>query len=270
MNGLKEIMRPKGFTLIEMMAALLIASVMLAAMYQNFIVTHRTYQLLEGFSLLQENARFSSDLLARTIRMTGFRNDPGVNMDSVFPANNNAALVHGFAAGQLVAGENNNAAADTILDGSDSISIRYQSDALGSNCVGTPVAAGNVSVNIFYVDTTHTLQCKPIELDAAGAAVGGTASKPLIEGVEDMQILYGVDNNSSKTADTYLNAAEMAAGDWPNVVSVRISVLYTTVNRVNQNLSQSFTMLDNGVSNFNDGLRRQLFTATVNLRNESQ
>ena len=99
--------RETGFTLIELMASLLIASILLLAMYQNFVVSQRSHQLLEGYSLLQENARFSEIVLARSIRTAGYRTNPFITMDGVFPASGTAATptVSTFpAAGQITIG----------------------------------------------------------------------------------------------------------------------------------------------------------------------
>lgn len=259
-----------GFTLIELMAALVISSILLMAMYQNFIVTQRSYQLLEGYALLQENARFSEDVLARSIRMAGYRQNAGFTVGVAFPTDATAAAptVSTFpSAGQVISGVNNNAAADVVLDGTDTISFRFQGNAAGTStdCLGNIVGAGVISVNTFYVGTDNTLNCS----STINAAVAANSPATIADGLEDMQILYGIDNNASLVAGTYLNAGAVTAAQWPNVVSVRIAALYNTVNRTPDVAPGSYTLLDNGTSNFNDGLRRQLFTATINLRNRS-
>jgi len=257
--------RETGFTLIELMASLLIASILLLAMYQNFVVSQRSHQLLEGYSLLQENARFSEIVLARSIRTAGYRTNPFITMDGVFPASGTAATptVSTFpAAGQIISGVNNNGAADVVLDGTDTVSFRFQGNADGSStdCLGNAVGAGVMAVNTFYVRTDNSLHCS--------SNIGGS-DQPLANGVEDMQILYGIDTSDSLVAGRYVNAGAVTAAQWPDVVSVRVAVLYTTVTRIPDTAAQSFPMLDNGTAPFDDGLRRQLFTTTLNLRNRS-
>jgi len=61
-----------GFSLIELMIAMTIGLVILAAVIQIFVRSHATYQLDEGMSRVQENARFSMDYLAKDIRMAGY------------------------------------------------------------------------------------------------------------------------------------------------------------------------------------------------------
>jgi type IV pilus assembly protein PilW len=56
---------------------------------------------------------------------------------------------------------------------------------------------------------------------------GDDPSEEMIEGVENMQILYGEDTNDDFSADRYLPANSV--GDWANVVSVRLSLVLMTV-----------------------------------------
>jgi len=264
----------RGFTLIELMATLLISSVLLFAMYQNYVVSQRSYSLLAGYSTLQENARFSEDAMARTIRMAGYRANPGQVFGVAFPADPYAAAptANTFAsAGQVISGGNNDAAVAAIVDGTDSISIRFDGGGTMTDCFGRDVIDTYSAVNSFYVQDnapdSDSLNCSSIITRSDGTT--SSSNQPLVEGAEDLQIIYGVDSDGDTVADTYLNAGAIAAAQWPNVVSVRIAALYTTVNRVPDTSTQSFTMLDNGTVTFTDGLRRQLFIATINLRNKS-
>lgn len=61
-----------GFSLIELMIAMTVGLVIVAAVVQIFVRSHATYQLDEGLSRVQENARFSMDYLAKDIRMAGY------------------------------------------------------------------------------------------------------------------------------------------------------------------------------------------------------
>lgn len=62
----------RGFSLIELMVAMTIGLVILAAVVQIFVRSHSTYQLDEGLSRVQENARFAMDFLSKDIRMAGY------------------------------------------------------------------------------------------------------------------------------------------------------------------------------------------------------
>jgi type IV pilus assembly protein PilW len=100
-------------------------------------------------------------------------------------------------------------------------------------------------------------------------------SEELIEGVENMQILYGEDTTGDKVADTYVRADSIT--DWTNIVSVRISLLMRTIKSNPQIGEDTAThqMLggDFGggatIGPVNDFNRRRVFTATVQIRNRS-
>lgn len=66
--------RPKqtGFSLVELMVALVIGLILLGGLFQIYRSNTQTNRMTESLSRLQENARFSVDLLSREIRMAGF------------------------------------------------------------------------------------------------------------------------------------------------------------------------------------------------------
>lgn len=60
-----------GVTLIELLVALLIGSLLLLGLVQVFAASRVSYQMSEGMARVQENARFAVDFLQRDIRMAG-------------------------------------------------------------------------------------------------------------------------------------------------------------------------------------------------------
>ena len=91
----------------------------------------------------------------------------------------------------------------------------------------------------------------------------------MVEGVENMQIMYGEDTTGSDSiADTYVNAATVA--NWEDVVSVRISILVRSIQEYGGDKdSTTYKLLGNDVGPMNDRRRRRVFTATVDVRNRS-
>ncbi|KAF1686197.1 pilus assembly protein PilW [Pseudoxanthomonas broegbernensis] len=63
--------RPQGLTLIELMIALLIGTILILGLVQVFAASRSAYMLSEGMSRVQENGRFALDFLQRDIRMAG-------------------------------------------------------------------------------------------------------------------------------------------------------------------------------------------------------
>lgn len=101
-------------------------------------------------------------------------------------------------------------------------------------------------------------------------------NQELIEGVENMQILYGEDTSGGdKIADTYVTGNNVTS--WANVVSVRIALLFRTI-KPNAQIAPDtaiHSMLGGTVAGgatvgpMNDYYRRRVFTATVQIRNRS-
>jgi len=66
-------------------------------------------------------------------------------------------------------------------------------------------------------------------------SLNGAAAVPLVNGVQSLEILYGVNRNAptvNYNVDTYLTADQMndllaAGGDWMNISSVRVVLTFT-------------------------------------------
>lgn len=95
----------------------------------------------------------------------------------------------------------------------------------------------------------------------------------LIEGVERMEILYGVDTDADSVPDSYLAAGAVGlttSANWSSVISVRLSLLLRTINE-NFNIDEddnTYTLLDAAAYDpADEHLRRRVFTTTVQIRN---
>ncbi|PCJ30330.1 MAG: hypothetical protein COA90_09735 [Gammaproteobacteria bacterium] len=91
----------------------------------------------------------------------------------------------------------------------------------------------------------------------------------LIEGIEDMQIVYGLDTNNDDTVDSYENAQTVEnLSQWDQVVSARISLLAQTLEN---NLTTSDQIVSyNGAPVTGDGKLRRVFSSTITIRNRVQ
>lgn len=100
--------------------------------------------------------------------------------------------------------------------------------------------------------------------------------RELIAGVQDMQILYGIDDDQSDdegfgTAERFVTADNVPDADsdneWERVVSVRISLLLQTAedNLIPQ--PQQYTYNGQVVTNPGDRRMRRVFTTTIGIRN---
>jgi len=95
----------------------------------------------------------------------------------------------------------------------------------------------------------------------------GFNSQELVPGVENMQVLYGVDTTGSQVPSQYVTADNVV--DWSTVVSVRVALL------MRSNLgavplpatAPQYTLEDTTIKAPLDTRLRQVFTATIGIRN---
>lgn len=96
--------------------------------------------------------------------------------------------------------------------------------------------------------------------------VDGTSTE-LIDGVEDMQILYGEDTNKDLAPDHYVTADNVVNMD--NVIAIRLNFLLRTIEDNVATSTQKYTF--NGVPNITptDKRIRRAFNMTISLRNRT-
>ncbi|MGH8651231.1 MAG: PilW family protein [Gammaproteobacteria bacterium] len=123
-----------------------------------------------------------------------------------------------------------------------------------------------LSTITYYVRQTGTASGRP----ALWHQVGGAAAQELVEGVEDMQIRYGVDADADRVPNQYLQAN--AVTDFNNVVSARVDLLLQSIEDNLTNAPPRYTYngvtCPGGAGCPTDRRYRQVFGATVGLRNK--
>lgn len=101
---------------------------------------------------------------------------------------------------------------------------------------------------------------------SAGIGAAAAAALPLVEGVENMQILYGEDLNDDRSADRYVpvNTAGLVMN---NVVSVRIGLVIVTAENNLATAPQTYIGADGIAVTAADRRLRRVFSSTIQLRN---
>lgn len=335
-----------GFTLIELMIAMLLGAFLIGGIIQIFIGSRQTYRMQENLSRLQENGRFVMDFITRDNRMMGFQGcasrsiTPNVIIDPKNPNPNPAPATLAGGLSTPLVGVNNVAnnwsagacgAANDCVAGTDAITYHfgascggYLTGNMGTNNANIQISAAN-TCNINMYDVLMLSDCSATDIFIATAASSGgvqtiphannqnttnnlsklygsdaevlafrsysffirnnTGGEPalwrldnsrptsttnpieLVEGVENMQILYGADTDATPdgTANYYV-AAGTAGLNMNQVVSIRVSVL---VRSMNDGLAaQPIAYTFNGATvTPTDRRIRRVFTSTIALRN---
>jgi type IV pilus assembly protein PilW len=133
---------------------------------------------------------------------------------------------------------------------------------------------------VYYIAESDTNQEPALmRKELADLGGGGVPGDPqeLIQGIEDMRLIYGVDTDApaDKIANRYVVAHEVVdltgpgTTDWDDVVSLRLGLLIRTPSTVDQQLDTNTYELVDGVSvdPVDDRRRRQVYRTTIELRN---
>jgi type IV pilus assembly protein PilW len=140
---------------------------------------------------------------------------------------------------------------------------------------GTPGNATNSITSDFLIDSIVT----PIDTviyyvrpstSGVGPAlwqkVGNAAPVPLVEGIENLQIQYGVDTDNDFVVNQYVNASP--AVNWNNVVSLTLALLIRSETETGVERDQQiYNLLGTALGPFNDRRQRTIYSTTVVFRN---
>jgi len=98
----------------------------------------------------------------------------------------------------------------------------------------------------------------------------GATPLELVEGIENLQVEYGVDDGDDDIVDRYENAKTIDdATEWDKVISARISILAQTTDANLTTANQTLTY--NGASiTIPNGRLARVFTSTIGIRNRVQ
>ncbi|WP_062268567.1 PilW family protein [Endozoicomonas arenosclerae] len=251
---MRSIFRQQGLSLIELMLALLLGLLISSTFLQIMLNSSRSTYFHEDLALAQENGRHTLYLLSRAMRRAGYSDT--VN-SRVLP----------FFTGSC------GSAAQCTFDGggtdSDQVAVQFLPEN-GEDCAGNTVPTGELTADVYYVETDpandniDTLFCRgynPANSTARGAA------RPVIIGVERLQVVYGVTNNDSGNVHQYL--AANAVSDWQDVRSVRVGVLVNSGQqaRAFDQRTREYNILESGTLTLTDGRPRYVFTTASKLNN---
>ncbi len=108
---------------------------------------------------------------------------------------------------------------------------------------------------------------------------GGMVSESILEGVENIRFVYGVDQNGDGDVDAYRDANQMTAVDWEQsgttkIKTVEVSVLVRATSPDNNSTITNQTYVLGGDAaatqrelTFDDNYRRMVFVSTFKLNN---
>lgn len=237
--------RQRGLTLVELLIALLLGSLISAAAIQMLLTNKKTLTTQQGNSEVEENGRYAVDFLIRDIRKAGMR-----------PTTATAKIATPIAATNGSTNTGDEITVTYVMDSSDT-------NAPPADCNGNALSGTNPTVINRYFVSDGTLMC---------LGNGSTTAGEVVDGVDVFQILYGVDN----VVDGNLVATQWTSTPASNatIVAVRLGLMVhsdatftdlpaptAAVNVLGQvSLAANSTTL-------NDGRIHRLFVSSTLLRN---
>jgi len=250
----------RGFTLIELMVGLTLGMLLSLVVAQLFSNSREASRATEDGARVQESARFATEVLGRTVRIAGYKNNPAGLSSDVFPA---GALA-------LEGTDGAGTASDTLIvrfQGGGAVSGTADSTIL--DCLGNPVAPDytatyNKAYNKFSIsngaDGRNALYCSNDP-----AVNPGTE---LVPGVEAMQVIYGEDTGTlDGTADRFVPIGSVTTLD--NVVAVRLYLLLSGSEKVRLDTAAANYPVGGVTYTYSDQKIRRVVTTTVVLRNRA-
>lgn len=222
MGSLPCPMRQQGLTLVELMVAMSLGLLLTAGLGYLLVGSLATYRTQDGQAHLQETGRFIMDSLGRDISKAGY-----VDITPVYTDTKTAFV------GEPITGENGVVSQRVAERKAHTDYLRLSFDGT-TDCTGNAVAVNPV-VNEYYVNRNDELVC----------AGNGGQGQVLIDGVEDMQLVYGVDSNGDRTVDRYTDAP----ADWTRVIAVQVSLtLRASANpALRRTLNMTYQLRNRGV-----------------------
>ncbi|AMP38342.1 PilW family protein [Ralstonia solanacearum] len=257
--------RTRGFSLVELMVALVIALLVLGATVSFYLLTRSTYTTIEDTSGLEERGQFALNVMTRVLRQAGFTkmtNDHSGGVMQLQPSD--PPMVSGLdgcmsteaapkATGPAAGESLSNCLSPQTPTGSDAIEVRFfgvgttadlaTPDGTIIDCSGQGVAdyttsdlaASQRGLSMFFIQTGRDgnpyLACKFRKRDASGHEVTNTTNEDdfvtqqLVPGVETLQFLYGISTNKDTVPDVYKRASDMTADDWKQVFAIKVAMV---------------------------------------------
>ena len=247
----------KGLSLVELLIAMALGLLLTVGALQMMLSSQTIYRTTDTLSRIQENGRFALNFLAKGVRMAGHNSAEDEDAegkvfwdgacDTSDPCTFNGA-------------------------GTDSDQIGVLMDPSDDNdCQGNDVGEDKVIVNVYSVadldgDLVNSLYCQGFDLSADDWV--SPNAQPLVDGIESMQILYGVsDPLANNSITSYISADDV--GDWGSIGAVRIGLLVNNgqIAGNGENETRSFDLLDAPTITATDKHNKQAFATTVTINN---
>lgn len=290
----------QGFTLIELMVALVLGLIVIASATMLFLTGLKSSQVQQGMADLQDNANFGLNYITQDVRLANLNTAQASLNDAllgggVVVSPSNLPLAHSDINEALISrsngddvGNNNQwTGASNVEQNSDQLVIQYKPVQTGSfDCEGRRInTLDRMIIQRYFLredanagsgeGNPLSLACDAGSYSDTNLADYGDAGEIIMKRVDYFRVLLNVSNSSG--AHRYISIHEYmeSAGEKPRILGVVLGVLARSSQSTGQEAAtqqnNAFTVLDQNVEigeNGNpNGFIRQVVTQEVALRN---
>jgi type IV pilus assembly protein PilW len=234
---MKISMSSRGFSLVELVIALLLGSLITLAAVQLFGVNQRTFITQQNLTRVLDDGQLALRFLSHDLRQAGYSGGPVTTLPGV---------VFGGA--------------DGSEDGAvhDRITVQYSGT---QDCQGSVSASPVQVVNIYQVNAAGELTCQ--------GSLSGAAPVALLSGVEGFRVQYGIDTTQDGAQGPFrFVGADQASSSGRPIVAIRVGLLLAVSSpSLATGEERSWYVLDREIEVGEDQVLRRAFHTTVMLRN---
>jgi type IV pilus assembly protein PilW len=236
----------RGYSLIELSVAMLVALFLLAGLLTVLQGTRKTSVNQSSLAQLQDDERIAMTMLTGVVEMAGYYPNPELNTIS----NELPAVAPFFGTtGQVIYGMANTGMANTKPAFGDVLVVRYNAAANEDviNCQGT--SNGTNGTPVSYINEFAVVQLDPNSPPVLACSTDGQNFVPLVKNVTNLTVDYGINSTATSantigvpvdgyvgitdlTTPSMANALAVNPVQWTNVYSVKVKV--TFVNPLSQ------------------------------------
>jgi type IV pilus assembly protein PilW len=168
-------------------------------------------------------------------------------------------------------------ATDMTAPGTTAATISHDTTAIAGKPVNLADDIGAEFTADSLVTTLDTViyYVRPMDAGAGPGLwqkVGENDPQLLVEGVENLQVRFGVDSaGNDLLVDEYVDADAVTAAQWDKIVSVSIAALIRSEQETGSETDEGqYDLLGQTFGPFSDRRQRAVYTTTIALRNASQ
>jgi len=156
---------------------------------------------------------------------------------------------------------------------------RFVKDQVDANTLNVNATVWPYSHHVYYIsEQTYTVNNKELTVPALmrkRLTVNGMTTETIMEGVENMRFIFGLDTNGNGKVDSYRSINKMTPAEWGNqqgILTVQLFLLVRTLQpdpSINSK-KQIYTLGEDESARkleVTDNYRRTVFTTTIRLNN---